>query len=241
MARVALVTGGTRGIGAAISAALAGAGYAVAANYCEQGDVADAFVESTGVPIFRWDVSDFDACRAGTEAVAASLGPIDILVNNAGVTRDGTLHRMTLDDWRAVMAVNLDGVFNMSRQVIEGMRARRFGRIVNISSVNAQRGQAGQANYAAAKAAVIGFTKAVAQEGASHGITCNAVAPGYVETDMLRAVPPDILAGRILPTIPVGRLGQPEEIARCVLFLASDEASFITGSTLSVNGGQWMA
>lgn len=241
MARVALVTGGTRGIGAAISAALAEAGYRVAANYAEHEDTAEAFRTSTGIPALRWDVSDFEACRQGVAAVEDMLGPVDILVNNAGVTRDRTLHRMGLDDWRAVMAVNLDGVFNMTRQVVEGMRARKFGRIVNISSINAQKGQVGQANYVAAKAAIIGFSKVLAQEGASCGITCNAIAPGYVHTDMTRAVPEDVLNTRILPQIPLGRLGEPSEIARCVLFLASDEASFITGSTLSVNGGHWMA
>jgi acetoacetyl-CoA reductase len=241
MARVALVTGGTRGIGEAISVALKEAGYKVAANYGGNDEAASAFKEKTGIPVFKWDVADFEACRAGIEKVEAEVGPIEVLVNNAGITRDTTLHRMSVEQWRAVLATNLDSVFNMSRGVIEGMRARNFGRIVNISSVNGQKGQFGQANYSAAKAGLIGFTKAAAQESAAKGITVNAVAPGYIGTEMVRAVPEEVLKSKILPLIPVGRLGEAEEIARCVVFLASDGAGFITGSTLSANGGQYMA
>jgi acetoacetyl-CoA reductase len=241
MARVALVTGGTRGIGAAISSALKAAGYAVAANYAGNEEAASAFSSSSGVPVFKWDVGDFDACKAGVAKVEAALGPVEILVNNAGITRDTTLHRMTPEQWRAVMATNVDSLFNMTRAVIEGMRARKFGRIVNISSINGQKGQFGQANYAAAKAAAIGFTKAVALEGAALGITCNAIAPGYIGTEMVRAVPEEVMAKKILPLIPVGRLGEVDEVARCVVFLAADDAGFITGSTLTANGGQYMA
>ncbi len=241
MARVALVTGGTRGIGAAISSALKGAGYRVAANYAGNEEAANAFSSASSVPVYKWDVGDFEACKAGVAKVEAELGPVEILVNNAGITRDTTLHRMTPEQWRAVMATNVDSLFNMTRAVIEGMRARKFGRIVNISSINGQKGQFGQANYAAAKAAAIGFTKAVALEGASLGITCNAIAPGYIGTEMVRAVPEDVLNKKILPLIPVGRLGEVDEIARCVVFLAADDAGFITGSTLTANGGQYMA
>jgi acetoacetyl-CoA reductase len=241
MARVALVTGGTRGIGAAISSALKAAGYAVAANYAGNEEAASAFSSSSGVPVFKWDVGDFDACKAGVAKVEAALGPVEILVNNAGITRDTTLHRMTPEQWRAVMATNVDSLFNMTRAVIEGMRARKFGRIVNISSINGQKGQFGQSNYAAAKAAAIGFTKAVALEGAALGITCNAVAPGYIGTEMVRAVPEEVMAKKILPQIPVGRIGEADEVARCVVFLAADDAGFITGSTLTANGGQYMA
>jgi acetoacetyl-CoA reductase len=241
MARVALVTGGTRGIGEAISVALKGAGYAVAANYGGNDEAAKAFKEKTGIPVYKWDVSDFDACQAGINQVEADLGPVEVLVNNAGITRDTTLHRMKLEQWRAVLATNLDSLFNMTRGVIEGMRERGFGRIVNISSINGQKGQFGQTNYSAAKAGLIGFTKAVAQENAAKGITVNAVAPGYIGTEMVRAVPEDVLKSKILPLIPVGRLGEPEEVARCVVFLAGDDAGFITGSTLSANGGQYMA
>ena len=240
MARVALVTGGTRGIGEAISIALKDNGYKVAANYGGNDEAANRFREKTGIPVFKWDVADFDACRAGIEKVEAELGPIEVLVNNAGITRDTTLHRMAVEQWRAVLATNLDSVFNMTRGVIEGMRARNFGRIVNISSINGQKGQFGQANYSAAKAGLIGFTKAVAQENAAKGITVNAVAPGYIGTEMVRAVPEEVLKSKILPLIPVGRLGEPEEVARCVVFLASDGAGFITGATLSANGGQYM-
>jgi acetoacetyl-CoA reductase len=240
MARVALVTGGTRGIGEAISVALKEAGCKVAANYGGNDEAANAFKDKTGIPVFKWDVADFEACRAGIEKVEAELGPIEVLVNNAGITRDTTLHRMTPEQWRAVLATNLDSVFNMTRGVIEGMRGRNFGRIVNISSVNGQKGQFGQTNYSAAKAGLIGFTKAVAQENAAKGITVNVVAPGYIGTEMVRAVPEEVLKSKILPLIPVGRLGEPEEVARCVVFLASDAAGFITGSTLSANGGQYM-
>jgi acetoacetyl-CoA reductase len=241
MARVALVTGGTRGIGAAISSALKDAGYKVAANYAGNEEAASAFSSSSGVPVFKWDVGDFDACKAGVAKVEAALGPVEILVNNAGITRDTTLHRMTPEQWRAVMATNVDSLFNMTRAVIEGMRARKFGRIVNISSINGQKGQFGQSNYAAAKAAAIGFTKAVALEGAALGITCNAIAPGYIGTEMVRAVPEEVMTKKILPHIPVGRIGEVGEVARCVVFLAADDAGFITGSTLTANGGQYMA
>lgn len=241
MGRVALVTGGTRGIGAAIAVALKAAGHTVAANYAGNEEAARRFNESTGIAVYRWDVADFDACAAGVAKVEADHGPIEILVNNAGITRDTTLARMTPQQWREVIATNLDSLFNMTRQVIEGMRTRQFGRIINISSINGQKGQFGQANYAAAKAGAIGFTKAVAQEGARNNITCNVVAPGYVGTEMVRAVPDDVLKSKILPLIPVGRLGEPEEVARCVVFLAADEAGFITGSTIAVNGGQYMA
>lgn len=240
MARVALVTGGTRGIGAAISVALKAAGCTVAANYGGNEEVARRFEGETGIRTFKWDVSDFEACKQGIEAVAAALGPIEILVNNAGITRDTTLHRMKPEQWRAVVDTNLDSLFNMIRPVIEGMRERGFGRIVNISSVNGQKGQFGQVNYSAAKAGVMGFTKALAQESAAKGVTVNAVAPGYIATEMVKAVPADVLKAKILPQIPVGRLGEPEEVARCVVFLAADEAGFITGSTLTVNGGQYL-
>jgi acetoacetyl-CoA reductase len=241
MARVAVVTGGTRGIGGAISVALDEAGYKVAANYGGNDEAANAFKERTGIPVYRWDVADFEACRRGIAQVEADLGPIEVLVNNAGITRDTTLHRMSMDQWRAVIATNLDSVFNMTRCLIEGMRERNYGRIVTISSINGQKGQFGQSNYSAAKAGVIGFTKAVAQENAAKGITVNVVAPGYIGTEMVRAVPEDVLKSKILPLIPVGRLGEPEEIGRCVAFLASEEAGFITGSTLTANGGQYMA
>ena len=241
MARVALVTGGTRGIGAAISTELKTAGYNVAATYVGNEEAAKAFKRVTGIHVFRWDVADFKACKEGVANVEADVGPIDILVNNAGITRDTTLHRMTPDQWDAVIETNLTSLFNMTRNVIEGMRARSFGRIINISSINGQKGQFGQANYSAAKAGLIGFTKAVAQENASKGITVNAVAPGYIGTEMVLAVPKDVLESKILPQIPIGRLGEPDEVARCVVFLASDGAAFITGSTLSVNGGQYMA
>ncbi|MFQ6018359.1 MAG: acetoacetyl-CoA reductase [Kiloniellaceae bacterium] len=240
MARVALVTGGTRGIGAAISVGLKQAGYGVAANYGGNDAAAGAFKAATGIPVYKWDVGHFAACKAGTAQVEADLGPIDVLVNNAGITRDAMVHRMTPESWRAVITTNLDSVFNMTRNVIEGMRARGFGRIISISSINGQKGQMGQANYSAAKAGLIGFTKAAAQENAFKGITVNAVAPGYIATEMVRAMPEEVLKTRILPQIPVGRLGAPEEVARCVAFLASDEAGFITGSTLSANGGQYM-
>jgi acetoacetyl-CoA reductase len=241
MTRTALVTGGTRGIGAAISAALKAAGHQVAASWTSSEAAARAFAAETGIAVFQWDVADFAACRAGIAAVEAQLGPVDILVNNAGITKDTTLHRMTQEQWRAVMSTNVDSLFNMTRGVIEGMRARKFGRIVNIGSINGQKGQLGQTNYSAAKAAAIGFTKALAQETAALGITVNCICPGYIATEMVKAVPEEILKSKILPQIPVGRLGEPEEIARCVVFLAADEAGFITGSTLTANGGQYLA
>lgn len=240
MGRVALVTGGTRGIGEAISLKLKGAGYAVAASYAGNDAAAEAFTAKTGISAFKWDVADFEACKAGVAKVEAELGPVDVLVNNAGITRDGTLHRMSLEQWTQVINTNLNSLFNMTRQVIEGMRARKFGRIVCISSVNGQKGQFGQTNYSAAKAGEIGFVRALAQESAALGITVNAVAPGYIGTEMVRAVPEDVLK-KIVAGIPVGRLGEPEDIARCVLFLASDDAGFITGSTISANGGQFFS
>ncbi|MEJ1160248.1 acetoacetyl-CoA reductase [Prosthecomicrobium sp. N25] len=241
MSRVALVTGGSRGIGAAISKALKAAGYKVAASYAGNDDAAAKFTAETGIPTYKWDVGDYDACVAGIAKVEADLGPVEILVNNAGITKDGFFHKMTKEQWSAVIRTNLDGLFNMTRPVIEGMRNRNFGRIIVISSINGQKGQAGQANYSAAKAGDIGFIKAIAQEGASKGITANAICPGYIATEMVMAVPEEVLKSKILPQIPVGRLGQPDEIARAVVFLASDEAGFITGSTLSANGGQYMA
>ena len=239
MARVAVVTGGTRGIGAAISIALKNAGYKVAANYGGNEEVAAAFTKETGIKAYKWDVSDFAQCQAGIKQVESDLGPVDVLVNNAGITRDGTMHKMTFEQWNAVIQTNLSSCFNMCRAVIEGMRARRFGRIVNIGSINGQAGQYGQVNYAAAKSGIHGFTKALAQEGAAQNITVNAIAPGYVDTDMVRAVPPNVLE-KIVARIPVGRLGKASEIARTVLFLVDDDGGFITGSTLSVNGGQHM-
>ena len=239
MPRVAVVTGGTRGIGRAISVALKDAGYRVAAVYAGDDRAAQQFKDDTGIPVFKFDVGDFAACADGVKAIEAALGPVEILINNAGITRDTTLHRMSFEQWNAVIQTNLTSCFNMTRQVIEGMRTRGFGRIVNIGSINGQAGQFGQANYAAAKAGMQGFTKALAQEGAARGVTVNVIAPGYVETDMVRAVAPDVLE-KIVARIPVGRLGKPEEIARAVLFLVADEAGFITGSTLSINGGQHM-
>ena len=241
MARVALVTGGSRGIGAAISKGLKDAGYRVAANYAGNDDAAQKFKSETGVPVFKWSVADYDACAAGIKQVEAEVGPVDVLVNNAGITRDAMFHRMTREQWQEVISTNLNGIFNMTHPVWPGMRDRKFGRIINISSVNGQKGQAGQVNYSAAKAGDIGFTKALAQEGARIGITVNAICPGYIGTEMVRAIDEKVLNERILPQIPVGRLGEPEEVARCVLFLASDEAGFITGSTLTANGGQYLA
>jgi acetoacetyl-CoA reductase len=240
MARVALVTGGSRGIGAAISKALKAAGCKVAASYAGNDEAANAFKSETGIPVFKWDVSDAAACAAGIKAVEAALGPIDILVNNAGITKDAMFHKMTLEQWHAVINTNLNSLFNMTHPVWGGMRDRGFGRIICISSVNGQKGQMGQANYSASKAGEVGFVKALAQEGAAKGITVNAICPGYVGTDMVKAVPEKVMNERILPFIPVGRVGEPEEIARSVAFLASDDAGFITGSTLSVNGGQYM-
>jgi acetoacetyl-CoA reductase len=239
MARVAVVTGGTRGIGRAISVALKNAGYRVAAIYAGNDQAAQQFKEETGIPVFKFDVGDFDSCAQGVKSIEAELGPIEVLVNNAGITRDATMHRMSFEQWNAVIQTNLSSCFNMSRAVIDGMRSRGFGRIVNIGSINGQAGQYGQVNYAAAKSGIHGFTKALAQEGAARGITVNAVAPGYVDTDMVRAVPADVLE-KIIARIPVGRLGKAEDISRTVLFLVADDADFITGSTLSVNGGQHM-
>jgi len=239
MARVAVVTGGTRGIGEAISVGLKEAGYNVAAVYAGNDEKAREFSERTGISVFKWDVSNFEACKEGLGKVAAELGPVEIVVNNAGITRDGVLHRMTFEQWNDVIATNLTSCFNMCRNVIDGMRERGFGRIVNIGSVNGQAGQYGQVNYAAAKSGIHGFTKALAQEGAAKGITVNAIAPGYIDTDMVRAVPANVLE-KIIGKIPVGRLGKVSEIARGVLFLVSDDGGFITGSTLSINGGQHM-
>ena len=239
MNRVAVVTGGTRGIGRAISETLHGAGYKVAANYCGNKDAAAKFTAETGIRNYCFDVSSFDASTDGVKQIEAELGPIDVLVNNAGITRDAVLHRMTPQQWNEVIATNLTSCFNMCRLVIDGMRERGFGRIVNIGSINGQAGQYGQVNYAAAKSGIHGFTKALAQEGAGKGITVNAIAPGYIDTEMVRAVPPNVL-DKIVARIPVGRLGHASEIARGVLFLVSDEGAFITGSTLSINGGQHM-
>ena len=237
--RVALVTGGTRGIGRAVAEALLAAGYKVAASYGGNDEAAKLCQEETGIRCYKWDVSDFAACKTGVEQVAADLGPVDILVNNAGITRDGTMHKMDHAQWQQVIDTNLGSCFNMSRCVIEGMRSRKFGRIVNIGSINGQAGQYGQVNYAAAKSGIHGFTKALAQEGAKAGITVNAIAPGYVDTDMVRSVPEPVLE-KIIAGIPAGRLGKAHDIARGVLFLVADDADFVTGSTLSINGGQHM-
>ncbi len=239
MGRIAIVTGGTRGIGEAVSISLNNAGYTVAAAYAGNDEAAKRFTDHTGMAAYKFDVSDFEQCQEAVSKIEADLGPVEILVNNAGITRDSTMHRMSFDQWNAVIQTNIASCFNMSRCVIEGMRERSFGRIVNIGSVNGQAGQYGQVNYAAAKSGIHGFTKALAQEGAAKGITVNAVAPGYINTDMVRAVPEKVL-DKIIAGIPVGRLGKPEEIARTVLFLVSDDAGFITGSTISVNGGQHM-
>jgi acetoacetyl-CoA reductase len=241
MARVALVTGGTRGIGSAISTALKAAGYSVAANYAGNDEAANKFKSETGIPVYKWDVGDFDACAAGVKQVEAEVGPVDVLVNNAGITRDGFFHRMTKEQWSAVIRTNLDSLFNMTRPVIDGMRNRNFGRVIVISSINGQKGQMGQVNYSASKAGDIGFVKALALENANKGITVNAICPGYIGTEMVQAIDPKILETKIIPLIPVGRLGKPEEIARAVIYLAGEETgSFITGSTLSINGGQYM-
>ncbi|HEY1797550.1 MAG TPA: acetoacetyl-CoA reductase [Stellaceae bacterium] len=239
MPRVAVVTGGTRGIGRAIAVALKDEGYKVAANYGRDDAMAKTFHDETGIPVYKFDVGNHEACAEGVKAIEAELGPIEVLVNNAGITRDTTMHRMSFEHWQEVIKTNLSSCFNMSRAVIDGMRDRRFGRIVNIGSINGQAGQYGQVNYAAAKSGIHGFTKALAQECANRGITVNAVAPGYVDTEMVRAVPADVLE-KIVARIPVGRLGKAEDIARTVMFLVADEADFITGSTLSVNGGQHM-
>ncbi|HEY7748273.1 MAG TPA: acetoacetyl-CoA reductase [Aestuariivirgaceae bacterium] len=240
MARVAVVTGGTRGIGAAISKALNDAGYKVAANYAANDAAANRFQTETGVRIYKWDVSNFESCAKGIKTVETDLGPVDVLVNNAGITRDTMFHKMTPEQWTAVIDTNLGSLFNMCRQVIEGMRERNFGRIINISSINGQKGQMGQVNYSASKAGELGFTKALAQETARKGITVNAICPGYIATEMVMAVPKEVLEKTIIPQIPTGRLGQPEEIARCVVFLADDAAGYMTGSTIAANGGQYM-
>jgi len=240
MARVALVTGGTRGIGAAISKELKAAGYKVAASYAGNDEAASKFKAETGIPVYKWDVASFEACGEGIKKVEAELGPVEVLVNNAGITKDTAFHKMTLEQWSAVINTNLGSLFNMTRHVIEGMRGRKFGRIVNISSINGQKGQFGQVNYSAAKAGDIGFTKALALENAKSGITVNAICPGYINTEMVQAVPKDVLEKSILPLIPVGRLGEANEIARAVAFLASDDAGYITGSTLTINGGQYL-
>jgi len=240
MARVAVVTGGTRGIGAAISKALKAAGYKVAATYAGNDEAANKFKAETGINVYKWDVSNYEACVEGLKKVEADIGPVEVLVNNAGITKDAPFHRMTPEQWYAVINTNLNSLFNMTRPVWDGMRTRKFGRVINISSINGQKGQFGQANYSSAKAGDIGFTKALALEGARAGITVNAICPGYIATEMVMAVPKDVLEKNILPLIPAGRLGEPEEIARCVVFLASDDAGFITGSTLSANGGQVM-
>ena len=241
MARVALVTGGTRGIGHAISIALKNSGYRVAASYAGNDAAAEAFQVETGIPVYKFDVSNYEATEKAVQQIAKDLGPIDVLVNNAGITRDGMFHKMTKQQWDEVIGTNLNGLFNVTRQVWEGMRARKFGRVINISSINGQKGQMGQVNYSASKAGDLGFTKALAQEGARAGITVNAICPGYIATEMVKAVPKEVLEKNILPEIPVGRLGEPSEIARCVVFLASDDAGFVTGSTLTANGGQYFA
>jgi acetoacetyl-CoA reductase len=240
MARIAIVTGGTRGIGAAIARGLKQAGYTVAVNYAGNDEAAARLKADTGIAVFKWDVGDPAACAEGVRQVEAALGPVDVLVNNAGITRDGMFHKMTWDQWKAVIGTNLDSMFAMTRPVIEGMRERSFGRIVNISSINGQKGQMGQANYSASKAGVIGFTKALAQENARKGITVNAICPGYIDTDMVAGVPEKVLEG-IVAQIPVGRLGKASEIASMVAYLASDDAAFVTGSVLTVNGGQYIA
>ncbi|MEY1557393.1 acetoacetyl-CoA reductase [Yoonia sp. R2331] len=240
MGRVAIVTGGSRGIGAAISTALKDAGYAVAATYAGNDEKAAAFTAETGIKTYKWDVGNYDACKEGIAQVEADLGPVEVLVNNAGITRDAPFHKMTPDHWQAVIDTNLSGLFNMTHNVWGGMRERKFGRVISISSINGQKGQFAQANYAAAKAGDIGFTKALAQEGARAGITVNVIAPGYINTEMMSTIPEKVMNDVILPQIPVGRLGEAEEIARAVVFLAADEAGFVTGSTLSANGGQYM-
>ena len=239
MARVAVVTGGTRGIGEAISKALKQAGHTVAATYAGNEQKANAFKDQTGIAVFKWDVSDPQQCEQGLARVAAEVGPVDILVNNAGITRDATFHRMSYEQWSAVIRTNLDSMFTMTRPVISGMRERGWGRVINISSINGQKGQFGQANYSAAKAGVIGFTKALALENARNGVTVNCIAPGYIDTEMVAAVAPDVL-GKIIGGIPVNRLGRAEEIAAAVVYLASEEAGFMTGATLAINGGQYM-
>ncbi len=240
MARIAIVTGGSRGIGAAISKALKAEGYTVIANYAGNDAAANTFKADTGIDVRKWDVSDYAACESNLKKIENEVGPVDVLVNNAGITRDAMFHKMTPENWYQVINTNLNSLFNMTRPVWDGMRARGFGRIICISSINGQKGQMGQANYSAAKAGDVGFVKALAQEGAAKGITVNAVCPGYIGTEMVKAVPAEVLEKRIIPLIPVGRLGEPEEIARCVVFLASDQSGFITGATLTANGGQYM-
>jgi len=240
MARTALVTGGSRGIGAAIALALKDAGYKVAANYAGNDEAAQKFRSDTGIPVYKWSVADYDACAAGIGKVEADLGPVDVLVNNAGITRDAPFHKMTREQWNEVISTNLNGVFNMTHPLWNGMRERKFGRVITISSINGQKGQFAQANYSASKAGDLGFTKALAQEGARAGITVNAICPGYIATDMVMAVPEKVRES-IIAQIPTGRLGEAGEIARCVVFLASDDAGFITGSTITANGGQYFA
>ena len=240
MSKVALVTGGSRGIGAAISVALQAAGYTVAANYAGNDEAATKFTAETGIKTYKWSVADYEACAAGAKQVEADLGPVSVLVNNAGITRDAMFHKMTPQQWREVIDTNLSGLFNMTHPLWTGMRDRKFGRVISISSINGQKGQAGQANYSAAKAGDLGFTKSLALEGARAGITVNAICPGYIATEMVKAIDEKVLNERILPLIPVGRLGEPEEIARIVVFLASEDAGFITGSTISANGGQFV-
>lgn len=239
MTKVAIVTGGSRGIGAAISIALKNAGYSVAANYAGNDEAAQKFKAETGIPVYKWSVADYEACAAGIGRVEADLGPVSVLVNNAGITRDAMFHKMTREQWKEVLDTNLSGVFNMTHPLWGGMRDRKFGRVITISSINGQKGQTGQVNYSASKAGDIGFTKALAQEGARAGITVNVICPGYIATDMVMAVPEKVRES-IIAQIPAGRLGEPEEIARCVVFLASDDAGFITGSTLTANGGQYI-
>jgi acetoacetyl-CoA reductase len=241
MPRVALVTGGTRGIGEAICKSLQAAGYKVAANYGGNDEAAQKFKAATGIAVYKWDVSNYEACAAGIKKVEADLGPVEVLVNNAGITRDAMFHRMKPEQWNEVITTNLGSLFNMTQQVFSGMRDRKFGRVINISSINGQKGQMGQVNYSAAKAGELGFTKALAQEGARAGITVNAICPGYIATDMVKAMSQEVLQKNVLPQIPIGRLGEPEEIGRCVVFLASDDAGLITGATLTANGGQYFA
>lgn len=240
MGRVALVTGGSRGIGAAISKALQAAGYTVAASYAGNDEAAAKFTAESGIKTYKWDVADYEASKEGIARVEADLGPVEVVVANAGITRDAPFHKMTPDQWHAVIDTNLTGLFNMTHNVWNGMRERKFGRVINISSINGQKGQFAQANYAAAKSGDLGFTKALAQEGARAGITVNAICPGYINTEMMSTIPEKVMNEVILPQIPVGRLGEADEIARCVVFLASDQAGFVTGSTLSANGGQYM-
>ena len=239
MGKAAVVTGGTRGIGEAISLVLKSKGYRVAANYGGNDEAAQKFQAETGIPVYKWDVGDYDACAEGLKSVEKDLGPVEVVVNNAGITRDGMLHKLTPEKWNDVIRIDLNSMFNMTRPIIEGMRDRGWGRIINISSINGQKGQMGQTNYSAAKAGVIGFTKALAQETARKGITVNAIAPGYINTEMVAAVPEKVLEG-IIAQIPVGRLGAADEIAKCVAYLASDDAAFITGATITANGGQFM-